>query len=91
MLPHREYSLMRGPLTEAKKIGYSFSDQFVFESPNLLWPCDRSWLMVTEIEFDFTLVGGSEKLIQFIVNTDLFTVKRFKVTDEIDQLLVVEY
>jgi len=91
MLPHREYLLMRGPLTEAKKIGYSFSGQFVFESPNLLWPSDRSWLMVTDIEFDFTLVGGSEKLIQSILNTDSFTVQRFKVTDEIDHLLVVEY
>jgi hypothetical protein len=91
MLPHREYLLMRGPLTEAKKIGYSLSGQFDFESPNLLWPSDRRWLMETDIEFDFTLVGGNEKLIQFIVNTDLFTVKRFRVTDEIDQLLVVEY
>lgn len=90
-LPNREYLLMRGPLTEAKKIGYSFSGRFDFESPNLLWPSDRSWLMVTDIQFEFTLIGGSEKLIQFIVSTNLFTVMRFKVTDEIDQLLVVEY
>ena len=86
-LPNREYLLMRGPLTEAKKIGYSFSGRFDFESPNLLWPSDRSWLMVTDIQFDFTLVGGSEKLIQSILNTDSFTVQRFKVTDEIDPLL----
>lgn len=82
---------MRGPLTEARKIGYSFSGQFHSQFPNLLWPSDRSWIVAKEIDFNVTLVGGSEKLIQSILDTDSFTAQRFNVTDPIDQLPVAEF
>jgi hypothetical protein len=36
-------------------------------SPNLIWPADRSWLVVSEVDFDSTLVGGSTELIEAIV------------------------
>lgn len=36
-------------------------------SPNLIWPADRSWLVVSEVDFDSTLVGGSAVLIEAIV------------------------
>ncbi len=36
-------------------------------SPNLIWPADRAWLVVSEVDFDSTLVGGSATLIEAIV------------------------
>ncbi|MDQ0727558.1 hypothetical protein [Microbacterium sp. W4I20] len=34
------------------------------QSPNLLWPEDRAWVMVSEIDFDSTIVAGSDELVQ---------------------------
>jgi hypothetical protein len=36
-------------------------------APHLIWPADRSWLVVTEVDFDSTLVGGSGELVEAIV------------------------
>ncbi len=36
-------------------------------APNLIWPADRSWLVVSEVDFDSTLVGGSGELVEAIV------------------------
>lgn len=90
-LPNREYLLMRGPLSEARKIGWVFSESFQSQSPNLLWPRDRSWILATEIDFDVTLIGGSESLVAAILNTGSLSAERFKVTDTIEQLQVAEY
>lgn len=90
-LPNREYLLMHGPISEANKIGWTFSDSFQSQSPNLLWPRDRSWIMATEIDFSVTLIGGSESLVATILNAGSLTAERFKVTDTIEQLPVAEY
>ncbi len=37
------------------------------QSPNILWPADRSWVMVTEIDFDSTVVAGSQELVAALV------------------------
>ena len=37
------------------------------ESPNLIWPANHTWLVASEIDFDSTLVGGSAKLIEAII------------------------
>ncbi|UJP09574.1 hypothetical protein L2X99_14300 [Microbacterium sp. KUDC0406] len=37
------------------------------QHPNLLWPGDRSWVMVSEIDFDSTVVAGSAALIAALV------------------------
>ncbi|PRB00353.1 hypothetical protein [Microbacterium sp. MYb64] len=31
--------------------------------PSLIWPADRAWILVSEIDFDSTIVGGSPALI----------------------------
>ena len=90
-LPNREYLLMRGPLSEAKKIGWTFSESFQAQSPNLLWTRDRGWILATEIDFNVTLIGGSESLVATILDAGLLTAERFKVTDTIEQLQVAEY
>lgn len=33
------------------------------QSPNILWPADRAWVLVSEIDFDSTVVAGSRELI----------------------------
>lgn len=61
-LPGRDYHLFTGPLTVIDRwAGIEFP-----QSPNLMWPDDRSWFLATEIDWDFTLVGGSEFLIATI-------------------------
>jgi hypothetical protein len=39
------------------------------EAPNLIWPGDRSWFVVSEVDFDSTLVGGSAALIDAIISS----------------------
>ena len=39
------------------------------DAPNLIWPADDSWFVVSEIDFDSTLVGGSSMLINAIVES----------------------
>ncbi|KNY04903.1 hypothetical protein [Microbacterium sp. GCS4] len=34
------------------------------QSPNILWPEDRAWVMVSEIDFDSTVVAGSAELVE---------------------------
>ncbi len=36
------------------------------EHPSILWPTDRAWVMVSEIDFDSTVVAGSEDLVAAI-------------------------
>ena len=90
-LPNRGYLLMRGPLEEAKNIGWVFSESFHPQSPNLLWPLDRQWILATEIDFNVTLIGGSQALISSILNQGSLTTQRFEVTDTIAELPVAEY
>lgn len=62
--PHRDYLLFHGPLRAALSIGHQVTaDWRLPQSPSLLWPADRSWLLATEIDFDSTLVGGSTELV----------------------------
>lgn len=36
------------------------------QHPSILWPADRAWVMVSEIDFDSTIVAGSNELIRAI-------------------------
>lgn len=47
-------------------VPWHHSPQFP-QSPNILWTEDRSWVMVTEIDFDSTVVAGSQELIAALV------------------------
>jgi hypothetical protein len=39
------------------------------EAPNLIWPDDQTWIVVSEVDFDSTLVGGSNELVEAIVGS----------------------
>ncbi len=45
------------------------TDLFWRDSPNLIWPADRSWFVASEVDFDSTLVGGSRPLVDALVST----------------------
>ena len=85
-LPYRDYLLARGSLFEAMKIGHRRADQFQPQSPNLLWPIDKSWILVTEIDFDITLIAGSEQLVEAILSADSLSAERFSPSDTYEQL-----
>jgi hypothetical protein len=57
-LPGRDYFLFKGPLTLGEG---------QLNGPNLWWPDDRSWCVASEIDFPYTYVGGSRKLIDEIL------------------------
>lgn len=33
-------------------------------SPSLMWPADRAWVLVTEVDYDSTIVGGTPELVE---------------------------
>jgi hypothetical protein len=37
------------------------------KAPHLIWPTDRSWLVVSEVDFDSTSLGGSAMLVKALV------------------------
>jgi len=53
--------------TDAPAEPQELEDRRWFEAPNLIWPAERSWLVVSEVDFDSTLVGGSRELIGSLV------------------------
>lgn len=68
-LPGRNYLLGRGPLDAALHLGHQITPNwFTPQSPNLLWPTDRTWFLSTEIDFDSTLIAGTHHLINTLVD-----------------------
>lgn len=74
-LPNRAYVLFRGGVTELADPDWQLSSPWrdveaeahgfgpSAHSPSLIWPDDRAWVLVTEVDFDSTIVGGSPALI----------------------------
>lgn len=78
-LPARSHVLFRGGVSEladpdwelhvpwrdrpAEEHGFAPSAH----SPSLIWPVDRAWVLVTEVDFDSTIVAGSPELVAAIV------------------------
>ncbi|QIG38995.1 hypothetical protein G5T42_05405 [Microbacterium sp. 4R-513] len=75
-LPGRDHVLFRGGVSEladptwvehvpwrdreSESAGFGASA----ESPSLVWPDDRAWVLVSEVDYDSTLVGGSHALVR---------------------------
>lgn len=75
-LPHRGHVLFSGGVSEladpewvlhvpwrdreAEQQGFAPEAQ----SPSLVWPQDRAWVWVSEIDWDSTVIGGSAELVQ---------------------------
>jgi hypothetical protein len=81
-LPDRDHVLFRAGVTELADADWvlrapwrdTASEAHGFppsaESPSLVWPADRSWVLVTEIDFDSTIVAGSSELIRALCADD---------------------
>ena len=64
-LPDRRYHVFRGPIEGATT---SLSGSPIgFQSANLWWPADHAWCVATEIDFAWTIVGGSRSCIDAIL------------------------
>jgi hypothetical protein len=65
-VPERNLFLLDGSLgdvlTTLSEIDWSY------RSPNLWWPDDRAWCVVTEIDFTWSYVGGSPGCIEQILS-----------------------
>lgn len=63
----RDYLLLCGPLKSAVEL---VEKSLMHTSPNYIWPSDRTWCLVTDVDLDSTLVGGSDLLIEEIIAED---------------------
>jgi len=65
-LPHRAYLLFRGPLGAVLPWCRAGAPGYWQQTPNLLWPTDRTWCLATEIDLDSTVVAGPRALVDAI-------------------------
>ncbi|RKE64723.1 hypothetical protein [Microbacterium sp. AG238] len=77
-LPERSFVLFRGAVGEFADDDWELRMPWrdaaaeaagaapMAQSPSLLWPADRAWVMVSEVDFDSTIVGGSRELVNAI-------------------------
>jgi hypothetical protein len=67
-LPHRDYLLYRGP---AEAVGALASlDGTWGQCPNIWWPADRAGCVASEIDLQWTYVGGPRGLIDAVLADD---------------------
>ncbi len=74
----RDMLLFDGPINRVRAIGSAWllDDDLHRRSPQWWWPNDRMWLLSTEIDYPWTYVAGSGRLIDRILeNTELETVR----------------
>lgn len=60
----RSYFLFGGPIGAASQLEFNGW----YQSPNLWWPRDRSWVVATEIDGYSTFVGGSRDCIDVVLS-----------------------
>jgi hypothetical protein len=64
-VPARNLFLLRGTVDD---VSSSLSDvDWSHRSPNICWPEDRAWCVVSEIDFTWSYVGGSAECIEQIL------------------------
>jgi hypothetical protein len=64
-LPHRDYFLYQGPAQAV--LALASLDGTGGQCPNLWWPADRAWCVASEIDLQWTYVGGPSGLIDAIL------------------------
>jgi hypothetical protein len=64
-LPDRDYFLYRGPAEAA--VTLASLDATGGQCPNLWWPADHAWCVASEIDLEWTYVGGPSGLIDAVL------------------------
>lgn len=64
-VPGRGYYIARGPLSAALETVYGI--KWSHQSASIWWPDDRAWCVATEVDFDWTYVGGSTECIAAVL------------------------
>ena len=74
-LPDRDHVLFTGGINEFVDASWPEhapwrdpNATWFTHSPSLIWPADHAWALVTEIDFDSTVIGGSAALIAALCN-----------------------
>lgn len=74
-LPGRPHVLFRGGVSELARADWELdvpwrdrvSEEYGFppsaQTPSIIWPADRAWVSVTEVDYDSTIVAGSLELV----------------------------
>jgi hypothetical protein len=65
-VPERNLLLLYGAVSDVLTT-LSVTD-WIYLSPNLWWPDDRAWCVATEIDFQWSYVGGSSSCIEEILS-----------------------
>jgi hypothetical protein len=79
-LPGRDYLFYAGPVEMALESppGLEAWDQ----APNLWWPDDRAWCVATEIDYAWTYVGGTSRLIDRLLADERLEALPAHLTDQ---------
>jgi hypothetical protein len=80
----RSYLLFEGPIDAAGELGgwvdWGGEREFIQQQPSLWWADDHAWCVATEIDFEFTHVGGSRELIDNLLALPELEVQRTTLT-----------
>jgi hypothetical protein len=77
-LPNRDYLLARGRIDKAAASLATGATGL----PNIWWPDDRAWIVVSEIDFAWSYVGGSKELVNEVLSDDRLEALPARLTDK---------
>ena len=85
-LPDRSYVLLRAPIALAAGPLWTFEDGAypVTQTANMWWPDDRSWVVATDIDFTFTLIGASSGCAHELVSHGVLEGYEVHAEDRVD-------
>jgi hypothetical protein len=66
--PDRQYRVLKAPKSASTRFGRPDGPWGEVSTPNLMWPADHSWCFGSEVDFDSTVVGGTEELISNLID-----------------------
>lgn len=57
------------------------------QSPSILWPMDHTWVLATEVDYDSTIISGSQELVNELLVTE--GIEAFEVDSDIEERLLL--
>ncbi|PKH08535.1 hypothetical protein [Planomicrobium sp. MB-3u-38] len=75
--------LYRGDLAEVEELA---KRDHLYGTPSYWWPADKSWCLYTDIDLNFSLIGGSPELIEALLADDFLECIECDASTRIDNL-----